>query len=102
MYPPPTTSSDFGMSGRSSAAVESITRGSSTLSAGGMAGIEPVARIACSKVSVAVDPLDVQRVGVANLGVALDVLHLAELGELAGAARQPLHDVVLEVAELRE
>ena len=42
------------MSGRSSAAVESITRGSSTFSIGGIAGGEPVARIACSNCTVLV------------------------------------------------
>jgi hypothetical protein len=44
------------MSGRSSAVVESITRGSSTRSVGGIAGVEPVARMACSKVSVSSPP----------------------------------------------
>ena len=41
-------------------------------------------------------------VGVDDLAPALDVLHLAQLRELAGAARQPLDDVVLERAQLVE
>ncbi len=49
-----------------------------------------------------VDFLDAQRVRIDNLGETLDVLNLAVLDELTGAARQPLDDVVLELAELVE
>ena len=44
------------MSGRSSAAVESITRGSSIFSAGGIAGSEPVASSACSNCTASSPP----------------------------------------------
>jgi hypothetical protein len=37
-----------------------------------------------------------------DFGDTLDVLHLAELDQLSGAARQPLDDRVLEVAQLFE
>ena len=59
MYPPPTTSSDPGMSGRFNAAVESMTRGSSPpgrRSDAGTAGTDPVARIACSNCTVSSPP----------------------------------------------
>ena len=47
IYPPPTTSSDFGMSGSSSAPVESMSRGLSMLRPGTVDGRDPVAMIAC-------------------------------------------------------
>ena len=46
--------------------------------------------------------LHAQVVRVDDLGPALEVLDLAVLDELAGAARQPLDDVVLELAQLGE
>ena len=46
--------------------------------------------------------LDPQRVRVDDLGETLHVLDLAVLDELTGSARQPLDDVVLEVAQLVE
>ena len=55
MYPPPTTSSDLGMSGISSAPVESIRRGLSRVIPGTVDGRDPVAMIACSNVRVS-DP----------------------------------------------
>ena len=51
MYPPPITSKVPGTSLKSSAAVESITRGVSSLNAGMIAGREPVARMMRSKLS---------------------------------------------------
>ncbi len=105
MYPPPTTRSDLGMSGRSSAPVESMTRGSSTFSEAGTAGVDPVARIAWSKCRTS-SPSPV-RVTVSVCGSlsrceALNVLHLAKLREGSGAVRQSLDDSVLEGAKLRE
>src|SRR2546426_903363 len=49
-----------------------------------------------------VGELHLQTMRVDDLGQALQVLHLAKLDELSRAARQPLDDVVLEVAQLRE
>ena len=97
------------MSGRSSAAVESITRVIVyRLSAAGIAGVEPVARIACSNcISTSRCPsagrrLHPQVMRVDDLGQALHVLNLARLDQLSRSAREPFDDVVLEVAELRE
>ena len=72
-------------------AVESITRGLSIESPGTVAGLEPVAMIACSNASVLVVPSDlgdVERLGVAERRRTLDVVDLAELGDLADAAGQ--------------
>ena len=91
------------MSGRSSAPVESITRGSSTLSIGGIAGTEPGRENRVLELNVlgaAARQRHAQRVRVDDLGVALEVLHLSVLRQLPGAARQPRDDVVLEVAQL--
>ena len=93
------------MSGRSSAAVESMTRGSSTFSIGGIAGSEPVASMRVLELHgflAAGGQLHREVVRVDDFGPALDVLHLAMLDQLAGSARQPLDDVVLEVAQLVE
>ncbi len=49
MMPPPTTSSFFGTSARSSASVESITRGSSQGKPGNFTACEPAAMMHCSK-----------------------------------------------------
>src|SRR2546428_8710481 len=46
--------------------------------------------------------LHAQGVRVDELGAALEILHLPVLDELPRAARQPLDDRVLEVAQLRE
>ena len=56
MIPPPSTSSRSGMSSRSSAPVESITRGSSCGTNGSFTGSDPAAMIAASKLTVVVDP----------------------------------------------
>jgi hypothetical protein len=56
MIPPPSTSSRSGMSSRSSAPVESITRGSSCGTNGSFTGSDPAAMIAESKLTVVVDP----------------------------------------------
>jgi hypothetical protein len=45
---------------------------------------------------------DLQRMRAEERRVPLDVGHLAMLGELAGAAGQPLDDVVLELAQLAQ
>ena len=50
----------------------------------------------------AAGPADPQRVRTEDLGVALDVLYLPVLHQLASAAGQPLDDIVLELAQLRE
>ena len=56
MIPPPSTSSRSGMPSSSSAPVESITRGSSCGTNGRVTGSEPAAMMACSKLTVLVDP----------------------------------------------
>ena len=56
MIPPPSTSSVSGMSARSSAPVESITRGSSCGTNGSATGSEPAAMIAASNDTVDVLP----------------------------------------------
>ena len=56
MIPPPSTSSRSGMSSRSSAPEESITRGSSWGTNGSRTGSDPAAMIAESKLTVVVDP----------------------------------------------
>ena len=74
--------------------VESMTRGlsSARATARHSPGREPVARIACSNCTVlfaAVVQRHAQVVRVDDLGEALEVLHLAMLDELPGAAGQP-------------
>src|SRR4029077_5712379 len=56
MYPPPITSSVFGTSGRSSALVESMRRGLSSLRLGTTLGREPVAMMMRSKVRFSSPP----------------------------------------------
>ena len=91
------------MSGRSSAAVESITRGSSTLSIGGIAGTGARRENRVLELQILVFPADelhLQMMRIDDLGVSLQVLNLAVLDQLSGAARQPVHDAVLEIAQL--
>jgi hypothetical protein len=78
---------------------------SSTFSIGGIDGVDPVARIACSKLHLLLAAgveLHPQVVGVDDLGIALQVFHLPDLHQLAGAAGVLLDDVVLEGAQLGE
>ena len=93
------------MSGRSSAPVESITRGESIDSDGMRRRREPVARITCSTLTVSSPPSAFFTLSVVRIDdrrPALEVVDLAELRQLAGAARQLLDDAVLVVAQLVE
>jgi len=91
------------MSGRSSADVESITRGSSTFSAGGMIGVESGREhrvLELHALLASRQQLHAQMVRVRDLGPALEVLNLARLHQLAGPAGVLPDDAVLERAQL--
>src|ERR1043166_6868274 len=100
------------MSGRSSAVVESMTRGSSSFNDAGMAGTEPVAIIALSNVRFWSPPLArftlsvcarrllgaggggvrVGRGRVERLGAAVDVLGFPAVREEAGPGGEAFDD----------
>ena len=107
MYPPPTTSSVFGMSGRSSAAGRvhharivhlqrrrnrrrRAGREDAVLEGERLLGRRPTSLHAAASVASTIER------------IALDVVHLARLARAGRCRGQPLDDVVLELSELVE
>ena len=105
MMPPPTTSSFFGMSARSSASVESITRGSSQGKPGSFTACEPAAMMHCSKRSSCVlpsSPAISEFVAATRTCRALHRAHLALLGHAGQALGELADHLVLVLAQLVE
>ena len=102
MIPPPSTRRRSGMSSRSSAPVESMTRGSSCGMNGRVTGSEPAAMIAASKDTVLVDAVgggDRDHVGGGEGGGADQGLDFALFGQPGQPAGEPGDDAVLPAAQ---
>ena len=96
------TSSDFGTSGSSRPDVESSIRGLSSDSDGIFVGCEPVARMQCSNDSSVSPPAPATVIdrGPVNVPRPCRYFDLPQLGDLADATRQPVHDSLLEGSQL--